>query len=119
MARKALPAEPGSDHGGSVRFAGCGTIASRRWPWPSPFLPWQMAQLAAKIAAPACWALRDANSPVGALGAPPSHPEMTSEIVNRAVPSCSFRLSNHLIAKASHLTDNSRDKLVKSVVDGA
>jgi hypothetical protein len=119
MTRKASPAEPGSDHGGKVRFAGGGTIPSCRRPWPSPFTPWQIAQLAAKMVAPTCWASRDANNPAGALGAPPSHPEMTSEIVNRAVPSSSFGLLNHLVAKVLHLTNNGRDKFIKLVGDGA
>jgi len=44
---------------------------------------------------------------------------MTSEIVNRAVPSDGFRFSNHLVAKALHLTNNGRDKLSKLVVDRA
>lgn len=119
MTRKTFPAKRGSDHGGSLRFAGGGTIPSLRWPRPSPFKPWQMAQLAAKIAAPVCCASREANSPAGTLGAPPSHPEMTSEIMNRAVPRGSFRFSNHRVAKILHLTDNSRDKLIKPFVNSA
>ena len=117
MARKVLPAELGSDHGGSVRFAGGGTNPSLRTPWPSPLLPWQMAQWAAKIAAPACWASRDANRPAGGLGTSGSHPEMTSETVNRAQPSSSLRLSNQLVAKALHLTNDRFDKLVELAID--
>ena len=90
MARNVRSAVVASDHGGSVRFAGGGFIPSRRWPRPSPLTPWQIAQLAAKMTLPACWASRDASSPAGALGASRSHPEMASEIVNRAMPTCTF-----------------------------
>ena len=44
---------------------------------------------------------------------------MTSEIVNRTVPARSFWFMNHLVAKALHLADNGRDKLIKAVLDGA
>jgi hypothetical protein len=117
MARNVRPAFAGSDHGGNVRFAGRGSIPSRRWPLPSPLAPWQMAQFAANMTPPACWAWRDASTPAGALGAPPSHPEMTSESVNRARAGC-LRFANHAVAKGFHLLDNRRDKRIQSAVDG-
>jgi hypothetical protein len=67
---------------------------------------------------PACRAWGDASSPAGASGAPRSHPKMTSEIVNRTVAIASFWRTNHLVAKALHLADNGRDKLVQPTVDG-
>ncbi len=118
MAKNVRPALVSSDHGGNVKFAGGGFNPSRRGPLPSPLAPWQMAQWAAKMTPPACWAWRDASTPAGALGAPPSHPEMTSEIVNRAMPSGSLRFSNHLVAKALHLLDDCRDKLIEPIVNG-
>ncbi len=51
-------------------------------------------------------------------GPPPSHPEMASETVNRAMPARSFRFSNHSVAKALHLADNGRDKFVEPALDG-
>ncbi len=118
MARNVRPAFAGSDHGGNVRFAGGGFIPSRRLPRPSPPAPWQRAQWAAKRTAPACRASGDNSSPAGALGVPPSHPEMASEIVNRAMPARSLRFSNHSVAKALHLADNGRDKLAEPIIDG-
>ena len=118
MARNVRPAFAGSDHGGNVRFAGRGLIPSRRWPLPSPLTPWQMAQFAAKTTPPACCASRDASTPAGALGAPLSHPEMTSEIVNSAMPAWRLRFANHVAAKGFHLLDNGRDKPIQSAVDG-
>src|SRR3974390_80255 len=113
MTRNVWPAVAVSDHGGAVRFAGRGFIPSRRWPLPSALAPWQMAQLAAKIAAPACWASDDASSPAGALGvASRSHPKMASEIVNRAMPVGRFRIPNHLVAKTLHLADDGCDKFI-------
>jgi hypothetical protein len=101
-------------------LAGCGLIPSRRWPLPSALAPWQMAQLAANIAAPACWASGDASSPAGALGATSrSHPEMTSEIMNRTMPVDSLRLLNHLVTKLLHLADNGSDKFIQTLVDSA
>jgi len=118
MARNVRPAFADSDQGGNVRFAGGGFIPSRRWPRPSPPVPWQMAQWAAKRTPPACRASGDDSSSAGAFGVPPSHPEMASEIVNRAAPVGSLRFSNHSVAKALHLADNGRDKLVEPGVDG-
>ena len=118
MARNVRPAFAGSDHGGNVRFAGGGLIPSRRWPWPSPPAPWHMAQRPAKMTPPACWASGDDNSPAGGLGVPTSHPEMTSETVNKATAVRSFRFSNHSVAKALHLADNGRHKLAESIRDG-
>src|SRR5208282_3975862 len=77
-----------------------------------------MAQLAAKRTSPACRASRDDSMPAGALGALPSHPEMTSEIVNRTMPASSLRFPNHSVAKALHLADNGRDERIEPVVDG-
>jgi hypothetical protein len=120
MTRKVLPADAVSDHGGNVRFAGSGFIPSRRWPLPSALAPWQMAQLAAKIAAPACRAWGDVSSPAGALGvASRSHPEMTSEIVNRAMLVGRLRLLKHLVSKTLHLANNSSDKFIQTLVDSA
>jgi len=118
MARNVRPAFADSDHGGNVRFAGGGFIASRRWPRPSPLAPWQMAQWAAYRTPPACRNSGDDSTPAGALGVPRSHPEMASEIVNRATLACSFRFSNHSVAKALHLADNGRHKLAESIRDG-
>ncbi len=118
MARNVRPAFADSDHGGNVRFAGGGFIPSRRLPRPSPKAPWQMAQLATKRAPPACRASGDDSSPAGALGARPSHPEMTSETETKAIPARSFRFSNHSVAKALHLADNGRHKLVEPIIDG-
>ena len=118
MARNIWPAFAGSDHGGNVRFAGRGFNPSCRGPFPSPPWPWQMAQSAAKRTPPACCAWRDARTPAGALGAPPSHPEMASEIVNRAMAARSLRLTNHAVAKGFHLLDNGRDQRIQSAVDG-
>ena len=119
MARNVRPALAVSDHGGIVRSPGGGLIPSRRWPRPSASAPWQMAQLAAYMAAPASRASGDASSPAGALGAASrSHPEMTSEIVNRTRPAGNFRFSDHLVAKALHLVDNGCDELIQPVVDG-
>lgn len=119
MARNVRPAAVTSDQGGSVRLAGWGFRPSRRWPRPSAAAPWQMAQLAANRTPPACCASREANSPAGGFGAPPSHPEMASEIVNRAMPADGFALKNHLMAKALHLADNGCDKLIELVIDDA
>jgi hypothetical protein len=103
-----------------VRFAGSGFIPSRRWPLPSALAPWQMAQLAANVTAPARWASAEASSPAGALGVPwRSHPEMASEIVDRAIPVDRTRISDHGIAKAVHLVDDGGDKFIQSVGDGA
>ena len=117
MARNVRPAAAASDHGGSVRFAGGGFIPSRRWPRPSPLIPWQITQLAAKMTLPACLASRDASNPAGALGAPPSHPEMASEIVNRTIRACTLLFTNHCIAKGFHLIDNCRNKLLNLPVN--
>ena len=118
MARKVRPAFAASDHGGNVRFAGGGFIPSRRWPRPSPLAPWQMAQRAAKMTPPACRASCDDISPAGALGTLELHPEMASEIVNRATPACGLRFSNHSVTKALHLADNGRNKPIEPLVDG-
>ena len=117
MARNVRPLAAASDHGGSVRFAGGGFIPSRRWPRPSPLIPWQITQLAAKMTLPACLASRDSSSPAGALGAPPSHPEIASEIVNRAIRVCTPLFTNHSIAKGFHFIDNCRNKLLNLVVN--
>lgn len=120
ITRKVWPAEAVSDHGGCVRFAGGGFIPSRRWPLPSALAPWQMTQLAAKIAAPACWASEEANSPAGALGpAWRSHPEMASEIMNRTIPVDRIRVSDQVVAKALHLADDGCDKFIQSVGNDA
>ena len=118
MARNVRPAFAASDQGGTVRFAGGGVMPSRRRPRPSAPTPWQMAQLAANRAPPAAWASREAKRPAGALGAPPSHPEMTSKIVNRAIASGRVGFVNHLVAKSLHLTDNGCDKRIEIGVDG-
>ena len=39
--------------------------------------------------------------------------------MNRTMPGGSVRFMNHLIAKASHLLDNGRDKRVEPFADGA
>jgi hypothetical protein len=120
MARNVRPALAASDHGGTVRFAGGGFIPSRRRPRPSASAPWQIAQLAAKMAPPARWASGDASSSAGALGAASrSHPEKTSEIVNRATPAVSFRFPDHFVAKVLHLADNGCNKLIQLGVDRA
>jgi hypothetical protein len=120
ITRKVWPADAVSDHGGTVRFAGEGFIPSRRCPLPSALAPWQMTQLAAKIAAPACWAAGDASNPAGALGAASrSHPEMTSEIVNRAIPVDRIRVPDHVVAKALHLADDGCDKFIQFVGNDA
>ena len=106
MARNVRPASAVSDHGGSVKFAGAGLIPACRVPLPSPLTPWQMTQLVVKVTPPACCALRDANIPAGAVGALRSHPEMTSEIVNRAVAARNLWFVNHLEAKIFYFADN-------------
>ena len=58
--------------------------------------------------------------PAGVLGvASRSHPEMASEIVNRAIPVDRIRVSDHSVAKTLHLADNGCDKFIQSVGDGA
>lgn len=118
MARNVRPALAVSDHGGIVRSPGGGLIPSRRWPRPSASGPWQMAQFDAYITAPAARASGEAKSPAGALGpASRSHPEMTSESVNRTRPAGSFRFPDHLVAMALYLVDDRCDELIQPGID--
>src|ERR1035437_5809547 len=108
-----------SNRDGRVRSAGGGFIPSRRWPRPSPLTPWQIAQLAAKMTAPATRASRELNSPSGIFGELRSHAETASEIANRIIPAFTLGFGIHRVAKALHLMHDCRNKLVDSRVDGA
>ena len=117
MARNVRPAAVRPDQGGSVRFAGWGfSLPGVAAPIGAP---WQMAQLAANMTPPACCASREANSPAGGFGAPPSHPEMASEIVNRAMPADGFGSRTILWPRLCISLNNGCDKFIEPVIDGA